>query len=83
MDAVGMYSNIDQEHCLMVLCGYLTNNLVSFELNLHHCQHAIFNAIEILFKYNVSRFGQGFLLQGQTDRQTNYNLDGTDQRAGQ
>lgn len=57
VDAVLMYSNIDPVHCLASLCGYLTNNPVLRELDLYYRRHAILHAIEILFKYNVFKFG--------------------------
>jgi hypothetical protein len=63
MDAIGMYSNIDPEHCLTAVQGYLTNSPVSFELDLHHRQHAILHAIEILIKYNVFKFGDLLIQQ--------------------
>jgi hypothetical protein len=57
MDAIGMYSNIDPEHCLMTLRGYLNNSHVSHELGLYSRRSAILHAIQILFKYNIFKFG--------------------------
>jgi hypothetical protein len=66
MDAVAMYSNIDPHHCLSSLCAYLTHSPVTHDLDLYYQQHAILNAIEIIFKYNISKFGD--LLVQQTER---------------
>jgi hypothetical protein len=65
MDAVSMYSNIDPTHCLDSLRAYLTNSPVSRELGLYYQRHAILHAIEILFKYNIFKFGD--ILVQQTE----------------
>jgi hypothetical protein len=57
MDAVWMYSNIDPTHCLASICAYLTIIVILLELGLYHRRHAILRAIEILFKYNIFKFG--------------------------
>jgi hypothetical protein len=65
MDAVAMYSNIDPHHCLSTLRGYLANSPVTRELDIHSRRFTILNALEILFKYNIFKFGD--LIVQQTE----------------